>query len=83
VYRILSTDYLDDVSSNYIDPKLYHQYFQPAKATLAGRLADRQQELNPWHSTIAGSVRGNPRDNDAYFSFNLKLSAVLNRKRYN
>ena len=83
IYRILRTDYLDDVSTNYIDPIIFHKHFQPAKAAIAERLADRQQELDPFHSTIEGSVRGNPEDKDAYFSFNLKLSVILNRKRYN
>ncbi len=83
VYRILRTDYLDDVSRSYIDPIFFRGYFPPAKAALATRLADRQQELDPLHTTLAGSPRGDPNDKDAYFSLNLKLSLVLNRKRYN
>jgi opacity protein-like surface antigen len=76
VYRFLQTDHLDDVSGQYIDPALFYQFQDAATATLAAQLADRRRP-----DARLSSKRGNPRKNDAYFSFNLKLYLVLNRKR--
>ena len=81
-YRILMTDYLDDVSTNYIDPSLFNKYLDPATADLARKLADRSVELDPSHQTQANAIRGNPKNKDAYFSVILKCGFVLNRKRY-
>lgn len=76
IYRKLSTDYLDDVSSNYIDPALFDKYLSPQKAITAKTLQDRQ--INK----VAGinGKRGTPENNDGYFSFNLKLSIILGRQ---
>ncbi|MEO7445113.1 MAG: hypothetical protein ABIT96_00925, partial [Ferruginibacter sp.] len=41
VYRILNTDYLDDVSTRYIDPNLFANYFTGSKLTNALLLNDR------------------------------------------
>jgi hypothetical protein len=81
VYRILSTDYLDDVSKEYIDVNLYPNYFTGAKLTNAFLLNDRQYELDPTHVTNAGDQRGNPKRNDAYFTFNVKLGITFGRER--
>ena len=79
VYRKLWTDYLDDVSKTYIDPASFDVYFAPSVASLARQLADRR--LNQGSEPRAGEIRGNHRNNDAYFSFNLKLGVVLGRQR--
>ncbi|MBS1762554.1 MAG: hypothetical protein JSR00_06730 [Bacteroidetes bacterium] len=80
VYRKLFTDYLDDVSTTYIDPALFYTYFSPEKADLAVTMADRQliQKTNPF----GGGKRGSPKEKDAYFSFNIKLGITLGRERY-
>ncbi|HAO45471.1 MAG TPA: hypothetical protein DCQ97_00995 [Chitinophagaceae bacterium] len=85
VYRILNTDYLDDVSTTYIDPTLYPNYFTGAKLTNAFLLNDRQYELDPTHVTNPGDQRGNPKNNDAYFTFNIKIGYSFGRQkiRYN
>jgi hypothetical protein len=82
LYRILTTDYLDDVSQGYIDPSLFHKYLPPSTAELALHMADRGGELDPLYQTIPGSIRGNPKNKDGYFSLNVKISMVLNRKRF-
>ena len=81
VYRILNTDYLDDVSSTYIDPTLYSNYFTGTKLTNALLLNNRQNELNPGHITQEGDQRGSPKNNDSYFSFNLKIGYIIGRER--
>lgn len=77
IYRILTTDYLDDVSTTYIDPSLYSTYFTGDKLTNALLLNDRQ--INKVAS--AGGKRGNPQQKDAYFSFNIKISYTLGREK--
>ncbi len=81
VYRVLNTDYLDDVSTNYIDATLYSNYFTGAKLTNALLLNDRQYELTPGHITNEGDQRGNPKNNDAYFTFNIKIGYNFGRER--
>lgn len=81
VYRKLSTDYLDDVSTDYIDPTLYANYFTGSKLTNALLLNDRQYELNPGHITVAGGERGHPKSNDSFFSFNVKLGYTFGREK--
>lgn len=81
VHRILMTDYLDDVSTNYIDPTLFNHYLDISKALRANQLYDRRQEINPAMVSAAGQQRGDPSDKDAYFSVNIKIGLVLNRQR--
>jgi opacity protein-like surface antigen len=81
VYRILDTDYLDDVSTEYIDPTLYANYFTGTKLTNALLLNDRQYELDPAHITVEGDQRGNPGNNDAFFTFNLKIGYTFGREK--
>ncbi len=81
VYRILNTDYLDDASSEYIDPSLYANYFTGAKLNNALLLNDRQYELDPSHITNPGDQRGNPKNNDAFFSLNVKISYSFGREK--
>lgn len=81
VYRKLNTDYLDDVSTFYIDPTLYANYFTGTKLTNALLLNDRQRELTPSHTSVVGGERGNPKNKDAYFTFNIKVGYVFGRER--
>jgi hypothetical protein len=81
VYRILNTDYLDDVSTTYVDPNVFSNYFTGTKLTNALLLNDRQYELDPTHITVDGDQRGNPKNNDAYFTFNVKIGLIFGRDR--
>lgn len=76
MYRPTNTDYIDDVSTTYIDKALYANYFTGAKLNNALQLTDRQRgEYLP--QSLPGKKRGNVKDNDNFFSFNLKLSLAL------
>ena len=77
VYRVTNTDYLDDVSTTYVDPKVYDTYFTGVKLANAIALSDRQITK----ATGPGGKRGSPKQKDAFFSFNLKLSIVLGRQK--
>lgn len=79
-HRILFTDYLDDVSTSYIDPSLFRFYLQPAQAALANQLYNRMRELQPGYIITTGTARGDAKDNDAFFSIQFKLGWVIRRK---
>lgn len=68
-YRIAFTDYLDDISSNYIDNA---SFTDPVEAILA----DRRQELG-MSPAAAGKIRGNPDSNDGYFTLSVKGTYYL------
>jgi hypothetical protein len=75
LHRKLFTDYVDDVSTNYIDPIYFGQYLSPSDAALARQLNYRG--TFSWATTrpsaIVGEKRGDPKQNDAYFSTILRL----------
>jgi hypothetical protein len=85
-YRKTFTDYMDDVSMNYIDPMLFTD-------PIARELHDRSRFLTDptWEFAEElgpGNQRGNPQDNDAYlymqFSLTWKLGAMGSKKpKYN
>ena len=83
VHRILSTDYLDDVSAmDYIDPSLFYNYLPPNQAATAQQLYNRTNELNPGDITFFNNIqRGDPKDNDSYFTIQLKVGIMLGRQR--
>ena len=81
-HRILSTDYLDDVSTDYIDPGTFYTNNLPINfASIAQQLYLRKTELNPSDMTSIGDQRGNPKNNDAYFTIELKIGVTLGRQR--
>jgi hypothetical protein len=82
IYRVTGTDYLDDVSNNYIDPALYKTYLPALQAAMAEQLAYQRSTIVPV-APMAGSSRGNPRNNDAYITCSFKVALVLNRRLYN
>lgn len=79
LYRKTFTDYLDDVSTRYIDPALYNKYLSAADAALAYKLSDKTIGIvTPGVSRYApGTQRGSPKHDDAYFSFLLKCGIRL------
>lgn len=80
-HRFLRTDYLDDVSTTYIDPSLFANYLPANMAAVAQQLYSRKAEINPGDVTLPGSQRGDPKDNDAFFSVQFKLGIILGRQR--
>lgn len=79
VYRILTTDYLDDVSTTYINADAYaNNGFTGIK--LANAVLLNHREING-QNTSPGGKRGSPTQKDSYFSFNLKIGITLGRER--
>ncbi|MEP6597081.1 MAG: hypothetical protein ABJA71_14105 [Ginsengibacter sp.] len=79
LWRLLTTDYLDDVSSRYINPAYFPAYLSGTKLKEALLLHDRHK---PGAVTAhIDGIRGNPKNNDSYFNLNFKLSFIFNRER--
>jgi hypothetical protein len=74
LHRKLFTDYVDDVSTNYIDPIYFDKYLSPADAALAKQLNYRGTYSSVTRpSDAVGAQRGDPKENDAFFSTILRL----------
>ena len=80
LHRKLFTDYVDDVSTQYIDPIYFDAYLTPSDAAKARRLNYRGTYA--WANTRPGAVvgekRGDPNQNDAYFSTIIRMGWRLN-----
>ncbi|HTN06048.1 DUF6089 family protein [Agriterribacter sp.] len=81
LHRFTRTDYLDDVSTRYIDPALFQKYLSPHQASYARQLHNRQKEIDPSATTIPNAIRGNNSRNDSYFTVQCKLSLIIGRER--
>lgn len=81
LYRILFTDYLDDVSGKYIEPSYFSRYLTGIDLTHAILLNDRHIPGAEYSTAHPDGVRGNPDRNDAYMTFSIKLGLTLGRER--
>ena len=80
MYRPTQTDYLDDVSTRYIDKALFANYYSGNRLVNAVLLSDRNRgEYAP--QTEPGKKRGNVKDKDNFFSFNIKIGIGIGRER--
>lgn len=85
LYRILNTDYLDDVSTKYIKADYFSNYFTPGSRdwqdandlSFNQRVNSNQVKFRK----TEGGVRGNPNNKDAYFTFNIKFGLTFGRER--
>lgn len=73
-FRKTFTDYLDDISTEYVDKNL----LQESGGTLAAALSDRSAEVLGYSKPSPGEQRGDPTDKDWYLfsGFNLTFSIV-------
>ena len=79
VRRISRTDYLDDVSTRYIDPAYFSNYLSGTKLSEALQLHDRHK---PGAETAhIDGIRGTPKNKDSYFNLSFKLSYIFNREK--
>jgi len=74
VHRKLFTDYVDDVSTRYIDPKLFAKYLPASQVPIA--IAMSNKALGGYSNPDYGknAKRGDPTQKDAYFSAQFKVS---------
>ena len=81
LHRQTFTDYVDDVSTTYIDNTLFAKYLTPEQATMANQLYYRKYFVpnNPPQLRVPDEdQRGDPVQNDAYFSTIIRLGWRLN-----
>ncbi len=79
IYRKTFTDYIDDVSTNYIDPLLFDTHLSTSNSQLARQLYFKQNIVNPQVSRPSyDEQRGDPKDNDAYFTSMLRIGWRIN-----
>jgi len=82
LHRQLFTDYVDDVSTDYIDNSLFAKYLTPEQATMANQLYNREGFIpsNPnLNRTPTDPQRGHAEQNDAFFSTIVRLGWRLNQ----
>lgn len=79
LHRKTFTDYIDDVSTTYIDPNLFDKYLSPQNAIIARQISDKVYGIvTPTVTRYApGTQRGDASQNDAYFSVFLKVGVRL------
>ncbi len=79
LHRKTFTDYIDDVSTDYIDPHYFDVHLSPELAQQARQLSYREQFYNPSvNRPYINEQRGNPNQNDAFFSGILRLGWRIN-----
>ncbi len=82
VSRMTFTDYIDDVSTNYIPEQSFQDYF--GAGTLEARLAHQMANLsnlsiqsNTRSGFMGWEQRGDPKENDSYYCSSLKIGVRL------
>jgi hypothetical protein len=78
IHRKTFTDYIDDVSGRYIDPSLFYKYLPPAQAAIAVAISNKSADGYATPGYGPGAKRGDPSQNDAYFTAQFKLGIRLN-----
>lgn len=83
IYRKTFTDYIDGVSTTYVDKSLFAKYagtlYTPQQAALAAHMYDLSNNGNggaPGYG-LAGQKRGDAKQKDAYYTFGIKLGVRL------
>ncbi|MDQ3683379.1 MAG: hypothetical protein M3352_09950 [Bacteroidota bacterium] len=80
LHRKTFTDYIDDVSTNYIDNNLFSQYLTPEQTAMANQLYYREN-FTPGGTLTRPSTdeqRGDPKEMDSFFSTILRFGWRLN-----
>lgn len=85
-HRMTFTDYIDDVSGDYVmDESVFTQNMSASNAALAMALARRSGELDPAgvnaEVTAPGEQRGDPKDNDAYYTITIRFGFYIDTDR--
>jgi hypothetical protein len=84
LYRKTFTDYIDDVSTTYVDPAVLQANLPAGTAQIAIAMANKSPLQGvPGSNYNPGDKRGDPSQDDAYFTLGLKLGIRLgNTDRY-
>jgi hypothetical protein len=79
LHRVLFTDYLDDVSTRYIDPAVFSKYLSGTQLSNAIQMQDRSR--TGAQTAHPDGIRGNPANKDAYLTYSIKLGYTFGRER--
>lgn len=81
MHHFTITDYIDDVSGQYVSLSEWQNAYDPGTASHVYALSRRSQELDPDNTygyiTAPGQQRGDPRNKDQYFMILFKASYVF------
>lgn len=84
-HRVTFTDYIDDVSTTYADPRDINYYYGEERAQMVNALANRSTELDPEGQydriTAPGEYRGNPEQKDAYLFSQFTVSYIISKHK--
>ncbi|MEJ7768678.1 MAG: DUF6089 family protein [Chitinophagaceae bacterium] len=80
IHRKTFTDYIDDVSTTYIDKDLFYKNLPLATAIISNRMYDKSVGFA---NRNAGEKRGEPTNNDAFYSTGIKFSFRLGDDAFN
>jgi hypothetical protein len=76
IHRKTFTDYIDDVSTSYVDPAAFYANMPLAQAQLAERMANKSGPAgSPYYQ--AGSKRGTATNKDSYYTAGFKFGVRL------
>jgi hypothetical protein len=76
--EVTFTDYIDDVSTSYIDPALFYAHLPLQQAQLAERMANKSGLVSGTGAPyLPGQKRGTAENNDAYYTFQVKFGLRL------
>lgn len=70
IYRKTFTDYIDDVSTKYVDPSIYNGVFSGSQLALAQRMSNKSGN-HRFAQYSPGSKRGTETNNDAFYTIGL------------
>ena len=80
-HRLTFTDYIDDISTDYIDPQIFYDNMTPDQADVASFMARKSILVDP--GNVNGIVsapneqRGDPKDNDSYYTITIRFSYFI------
>ena len=77
LHRKTFTDYIDNVSTKYIDPIYFQKYLDPTDVPIATQLYNREPFRNITRPTI-GKQRGDSKEMDSFFTTILRFGWRLN-----
>jgi hypothetical protein len=79
--RKLYTDYLDDVSTTYISERAHaNNITLEEDISYANYFTNKSKLIDPFGADRTGDIRGNPKNNDAYFSYFVKVGFRVKSK---
>jgi hypothetical protein len=74
IHRKTFTDYIDDVSTKFVDPSVFYAHLSPTQAPIAAAMANKSPlQSIPGSGYGPGGKRGDPSQNDAYFTAGFKM----------